>query len=188
MKLTKTLKYLTLTAATIALFATTSDAADTLTVDITADVANSISLTQVDPLDFGTLIAITHNAFSASATIATAGTIGFATGGAPALVAQASGTPTAAEVTMAGVTGATINITLNNLVNPTDGTDTLLMSLFVLDINDGGDAAITLGTPVTHTATASDTLEIGATLTTPIQAAQLTDGTFAGTFDVVASY
>ncbi|MAS86495.1 MAG: hypothetical protein CMH30_00750 [Micavibrio sp.] len=188
MKLTKTLKYLTLTAATVALFATTSDAADTLTVNITADVANSITLTQVTPLDFGTLIAITDNANSASATIATDDSISFATGGAPALVAQASGSPTAAEVSAAGVTGATINFTMNNLINPTDGTDTLAMSAFTVDINGAGSAAVTLGTPIPYTATALDTYEIGATLTTPVQATQLTDGTFAGTVDVVVSY
>lgn len=182
-------KTLTLTTALAAvMFSGPLLAANVATVPVNVTVQNAITMTNVDPLEFGTIIAINDATQTASATVATNDALTFATTGAPALMSAISGTPTAGEITTAGFAGATINMTLNNVVDPTDGTDTLTLSAFTRDVNGGGSTATTAGTPFTYTATALDTILIGATITTPAQATQIADGAYTGSFDLVASY
>lgn len=186
---TLNLKALTLTTAMAAvLFSSPLLAADTATVPVNVTVQNAITLTNVDPLDFGSIIAINDAVETATVTVATNDGITFGTTGAPALTAAAGGTPTAGEITSAGVVGATINMTLNSVVDPTDGTSTLVLSAFNRDVNGGGSTATTPGTPFTYTATALDTILIGATITTPASGTQIGDGAYVGSFDLVASY
>jgi len=165
-----------------------SHAQNVITVPVNATVQNAITLALIDPLQFGTIIAINDAVETASVTISTGDAQSFATTSAPALTGAVTGTPTAAEVTSAGVIGATINLTVNNVVNPTDGTDTFTLDTFIQNVNGAGDTPVVVGTPFAHTALALDTILIGATITTPAQAAQIADGTYAGSFDIVASY
>lgn len=183
------LKTLALATATASVFfAGSAMAQNVVTVPVNATVQNAITMALVNPLEFGTIIAINDLTQSATALVSTAGVLTVGTTGAPAFTAAVSGTPTAGQVTLAGVVGATINVTLNNVVDPTDGTDTLTLGSFLRDVNGGGSTPVVVGTPFTHTALALDTVLIGATLTTPAQAAVIGDGAYAGSFDIVASY
>lgn len=183
------IKTLALATATASIFfAGSAMAQNVVTVPVNATVQNAITMTLVDPLDYQTIVAINDGTQTANAIIATDDSITFNTTGAPAFTQQAAGTPTAGEITMAGVTGATINVTLNNVVQPTDGTDTFTLDTFVRSVNGAADAATTPGTPFAVTATALDTIVVGATLTTPAQAAQIADAPYVGSFDIVASY
>lgn len=176
------------TAAASVFFAGSAMAQNVVTVPVNATVQNAITLTLVDPLDYATIVAINDGTQTATASVATTDAITFGTTGAPAFTQAATGTPTAGEITVAGVVGATINMTLNNVVDPTDGTDTLTLGTFLRDVNGGGSTATTAGVAFTYTATALDTILIGATITTPAQPAQIADGAYAGSFDLVASY
>lgn len=185
----RALKLLALTTAlALPLLSGPSHAQNTVTVPVTATVQNAITLTLVDPLNYGTIIAINDGTQTATANVATTDALTFTTTGAPALTAAATGTPTAGEITIAGVVGATINLTIQTVVDPTDGTDTLALSAFLTDVNGGGSTARTVGTSFAHTALALDTMLIGATITTPAQPGQIGDGAYAGSFDVLASY
>jgi hypothetical protein len=135
------------TALATTMFATQASAQNVVTVPATATVQNAITLTQNAPMAYGTILAINDGAQTASAALATDDTVAFATTGAPAIMSQATGTPTAAEISVAGVTGATINLTIDAVVSPTDGTDTLTLSSFLASINGGADVTVTTGTP-----------------------------------------
>ena len=176
------------TALATTMFAAQASAQNVVTVPATATVQNAITLTAATPMAFATILAINDATEIANMVIATDSSVTFPTSGAPAIMGQVSGTPSAAEVTVGGVSGATINLTINNVVDPTDGTDTLDLNTFTADINAAGSAGVTVGTPVPYTATASDTVLIGATLSTPAQALIVGDGLYTGSFDVVASY
>lgn len=182
----KTLALATATASF--LFAGSAMAQNVQTVPVNATVQNAITMTLNSPMDFGTIVAINNATQTASASMATTGVVTFATTGAPAFAQQASGTPAAASVGLAGITGATINIVLNNVVAPINGTDVFGIGTFLRDVNGAGSTATTPGTSYTYTATAADTILIGARLTTPTQAALIADGAYVGSFDLVASY
>ena len=185
----RALKLLALsTVLALPLLSGPSHAQNTVTVPVNATVQNAITMTLVDPLDYATIIAINDGTQTATAVLDTADGLTFATTGAPALTAAATGTPTSGEITVAGVVGATINLTIQNVVDPTDGTDTLALSLFQVDVNGGGAGAQVAGVSFAHTALALDTILFGATITTPAQPAQIGDGAYAGSFDVIASY
>jgi spore coat protein U-like protein len=189
MRKLKTLKIIALsTVLAFPMLAGQAQAQNSVTVPVTATVQNAITVSLVNPLNFGTILAINDAAQTATATVATTDALTFGTSGAPAITAAVTGTPTAGEVTLAGSVGATINVTINAVVSPTDGTDTLTLSTFFTDVNGGGSTARTPGTPFAHTALALDTVLIGATLTTPAQPALIGDGAYAGSFDIVASY
>lgn len=167
----------------------TAQAQNVVTVPVNATVQNAITLTLVDPLSYGTIVAINDGTQTATSTVAPdTSAMTHTTTGAPAIMAPATGTPTAGEITVAGVVGATINLTIDTVVDPTDGTDTLALSAFTTDINGGGSTARTVGTAFGYTATALDTVNIGATITTPAQPAQIGDGAYAGSFNITASY
>ncbi len=176
------------TALALPLLSSPAQAQNSVTVPVTATVQNAITVSLVDPLNYGTILAINDAAQTATAVVATTDALTFGTSGAPAITAAVSGTPTAGEVTLAGSVGATINVTINAVVSPTDGTDTLTLGAFFTDVNGGGSTSRTPGTPFSHTALALDTILIGATLTTPAQPALIGDGAYAGSFDIVASY
>lgn len=176
------------TAIATTMFAAQASAQNVVTVPATATVQNAITLTQNAPMAYGTIIAINDGAQTATAALATDDTVVFTTTGAPALMAQATGSPTAAEIGVAGVNGATINLTIDSVVNPTDGTDTLTLASFLASVNGAADVTVTTGTPFSYTATAADIVEIGASLTTPAQPVQIGDGLYTGSFDFTASY
>ena len=176
------------TAMATTMFSAQAFAQNVVTVPATATVQNAITMTQNTPMAFATLVAINDGTEQATATLAPDSSISFATSGPPAIMQQANGTPTAADISLAGVNGSTINLTLSNVVSPTDGTDTLTLNNFQYTVNGSVAAGLTPGVAVSYTATASDTLLIGADLVTPAQPAQIADGAYTGSFDITASY
>jgi len=176
------------TAMTTMFLSGTSMAQNVTTVPVNATVQNAITLAVINPLNFGTIVAINDSTETATASVATTDAITFTRTNAPAFSQAVGGTPSAGEVTLDGVVGATINVTLNNIVAPTDGTDTFTIGTWLYDVNGAGSTSITPGTPITYTATALDTFLVGATITTPAQAGLIGDGAYVGSFDLVASY
>ena len=157
-------------------------------VPVNASVQNAITLAVINPLNYGTIVAINDATETATAAVSTADAITFTRTNAPAFSQAVGGTPSAGEITLDGVVGATINVTLNNVTAPTLGTDIFTIGSWVYSVNGSTSASITPGTPVTYTATALDTLLVGATITTPAQATLIADGAYVGSFDIVASY
>ena len=185
------LRIMALTALSATAFYATAADAQTVTVPASATVANTITVVTAAPLEYGTLIAINEAANTASIAINTQDTLGTpaSTGGNAKIIATA-GTPTSAQIDVTGVSGNAMELQISNVVNPTDGTDTLSLGSFVYSV-DGGttETPIALDTVFTLTANgAAQPVEIGATLTTPAQAALIGDGTYNGSFDFIASY
>lgn len=173
------------------MFVSGAQAADTVTVPVTATVANAITIATNTPLNFGTLIAINDDTLAATMEVDTASATTFATGGAPALFVQAAGTPTAADVSVTGVNGATVNLTIENVTDPihTNGTDILALSGWLQSVAGNAEAGATVDNAFTMTADGTaQTVLIGATITTPVQADQIEDGAYTGSFDLTASY
>ena len=176
-------------ALSTTMFASNAFSADIATIPVTATVQNAISLNVVTPMSFGTIYAIANGTQTASAVLSTASVQSYTRTAAPAIAGLVSGVPSAAEITVVGVSGATINLTINGVVNPVgpvDG-DILTLHSFTADINGAGSAPRVIGTPFSYTATASDTILIGASLRTPLQAS-IEDGLYEGQFNLVASY
>ncbi len=168
------------------------------TANMTADVSVQNTLTVATPsqLNFGTIAAVRDAAQTATVSIDTAGAVTVASGGGTAATAIIDGASIAAgQVTIAdGADGATLNIVINNVVDPVNGTESFVLDDFVTSWNNGADATQTIGTSFTEVFdsafnTGINSLDIGATLTTTLGAGTAyTDGAYAGTYDVVFSY
>jgi len=172
--------------------------ANAQTANMTADVTvqNTLTLTTPAQLNFGTIAAIRDATQTATVSIDTAGTATVASGGGVAATAIVDDTAiSAAQVTIAdGADGATLNITINNVVDPVNGTESFVLDDFTTSWNNGADSAQVIGTAFTETFDSAfgggtNTLDIGATITTTLAAGTpYTDGAYAGTYDVVFSY
>jgi len=166
------------------------------TVPMTADVTvlNTLTLTPVTQLNFGTVAAAGDPALQATFTVNTDGTFATATAGAALLEAVDSTAVSAGQITVAdGADGATINITIDNVVDPVNTGESFELDSFVTNYNGIGDNGRVIGTPFTETFDAAfgggvNTLDIGATISTTVGAAAYTDNAYAGTYDVIFSY
>lgn len=177
-----------------------SGAAHAQTENVTATVVvqNTMTITEVDPLDFGTVVAISDATDVASLAIdATTDALLATTTGAPAVFAVIDNTTaSAAEITVEDAAdAATINITINNVVNPISGASAFALRTTGWETawNGGATTARTAGTPFSYVYSAAfgggtNVLDIGATLDTQTTVATYADGTYAGSFDVVFSY
>ena len=182
-------------ALTIGTFATDAKAQ---TANMTADVTvlNTLTLATPAQLNFGTIAAVRDAALTATVTVDTAGAISTATGGGTAVTAVVDGAAVSAgQVTIAdGADGATINIVINNVVDPVNGAESFVLDQFNTSYNGNAAVARTIATPFAETfdgafGGGTNTLDIGATLTTTLGAGTAyTDGAYAGTYDVVFSY
>ncbi len=195
MKISKAFHYLYLGAGCAALLVSAGSVnAQTATVDVDLVVQNTLTLTVVDNLNFGTIVAIGDAVDTASLPITTAGVLGPATTtGAPAVIAivdNALALP--AQVTVEdGADGATINLDIQAVVNPTDGTSSFLLDTFFTSYNGGAATARTAGTPWTQVFSSAfgggvNTLDIGASVTT--NSVAFADAAYDGGFNVVFSY
>ena len=192
-----TLKKSLLASAAILLSVSVSQnvEAQTVTVGATAVVSNDLTLTVNAPLNFGSFIAIggtTPGTDDAIISIATDGTLTASTiGGNGVNAAIIDDTAaTAAEIEIAdGAPGATINVEIDNVTNPTDGTDTLVLDDFITSLDGGGNNPRTLATPfsISYGNPGPSTMLFGASLTTQVAGA-LNDGNYVGSFDVTYSY
>lgn len=168
------------------------------TANMTADVAvqNTLTLATPTQLNFGTIAAIRDASNTATVSVDTAGAGTVASGGGAAATAIVDDSLIAAgQITVAdGADGATLNITINNVVDPVNGTESFVLDDFTTSWNNGADQVQVIGTGFTETFDAAfgagtNTLDIGATITTTLGAGTAySDGSYAGTYDVVFSY
>lgn len=195
-----TFKFLAVAAIayTALTFASGNAQAQTESVTATVAVQNTLTITEVDPLDFGTVVAISDATDVATLTIdATTDALLTSTTGAPAVFAVVDNTTaSAAQITVEDAAeAATINITINNVTNPISGASTFILrpAGWETSWNGGATTARTAGTPFGYVYSTAfgggtNTLDIGATLDTNTAVATYTDGTYSGSFDVVFSY
>lgn len=168
--------------------------AQTVTVGATAEVSNELTITATTPMNFGEFIAIAGATPGTDDAIITLGTDNSITPstigtGANAAVIDAS-LATAAVIDIAdGAPGATINVTIDSVVNPTDGTDSLTLDDFVTSTDTGADQTRTIGTPftITYANPGPSQMLIGAALTTNAAGA-VGSGTYTGSFDITFAY
>lgn len=169
--------------------------AQTAPVTATVDVLNSLTLTTVTNLNFGRVAAVGDTGNTASVVVSSAGVDSVSTTGGAAVTAMIDNSAvSAAQISVADAADtATLNIDIQSVVDPTDGTDTFTLAGFSTSWNGGAPAAQTAGTPWTETFIAAtgpnlNTLDIGASLTTVNPSGVYGDGVYNGGFDVVFSY
>lgn len=176
-------------------FAPSMAQAQTEPVTATVVVQNTLTITEVDPLDFGTVAAISDAANTANLAIdAATGVLSATTTGAPATFAVIDST-TASQALLTvedAADGASINIEINNVVNPLFGGNAFDLTDWETSWNGGAVTARTVATPFAYPfslifGTANE-LRIGASVETQTAVATYADGTYAGSFDVVFSY
>ncbi len=180
--------------AALAMSAGTANAQTTEPVTATVQVLNAITVTEVDPLDFGIVAVISHNVNTATLTInPLTDALTTATTGAPATFAVVDGTnASAASLTIEdAAVGAALNYTIGNVVNPISGGNAFTLNGWQVSYNGGVAAARTAGTAFPHTFTlapAPNTIDIGANLVTQVGVALYPDATYTGSFDLTVSY
>ena len=181
---------------TLGILAPQSALAQTESVNATVVVQNALTITEVDPLDFGTVAAISDGTDIATLAIdANTGALAATTTGAPAVFAVVDNTTASrAQITVEDAAdGATLNFTINNVVNPIFGGNAFLLTGWETSWNGGGTTAQVAGTPFQYVFSNAynagvNELNIGAEIRTQITVPTYADGTYSGSFDVVASY
>lgn len=199
MKNLKNVRYaIAILAACAGMTIATDAKAQTENINISLTVSNLLNITEVTPLNFGTLAAFKDTVGANVATIALspAGVLGAPVNNSPAVIAVIDGsTATQAELTVTdGADNASINIEIDNVVAPTNGT-AFALTAWMTSWNGAAATARTPGTPWTQVFDADflgaglgSSLEIGATLNTVAGGAQYVDNTYTGNFDVIFSY
>lgn len=185
-------------ALAVGVIGSTSVQAQTQNILVEATVSNTLTLGGTN-MNFGTFAMFSDTTETATVTIDVAGNVTAAASGTPAAAAVIDDTTAAAgQVTIAdGAPGATLNITIDNVTDPTNGADTLVLDGFTTSYN-GVTPAVpqTIGAAFTVTfddtfGSGVNTLDIGATLTSPtaaVGALSDTPGLYSGDFDVIVSY
>lgn len=181
-------------AATI-VFSTHAQA-QTEPVVATVTVQNALTITEVDPLDFGTVAVISDAAETATLTInPVTDALSTTTTGAPAVFAVIdSATATAANITVEDAAdGAALQIQINNVTNPLYGGSAFTLTNWTTSWNGGPATGRTVATPFSYVWTSGfasgvNTIDIGAGLVTQTSVALYADGLYTGSFDVVFSY
>ena len=166
------------------------------TVPMTADVTvlNTLTLTPVTQLNFGTVAAAGDPALQATMTVNTDGTFATAPAGVALIESVDATALSAAQITVAdGADGATINITIDNVVDPVNKGEFFALDSFVTNYNSIGDAGQVIATPFQVTfdnafGGGTNVLDIGATISTTVGVGAYTDNAYAGTYDVIFSY
>jgi hypothetical protein len=184
-------------AVAVAALAITTGSVQAQTQAVTADVTvlNTLTLAAASDLNWGTIAAVGDTGNVAVVAIGTDGVLAAPVNGGAAVIAIVDNAlATAGQITVAdGADGATINVDIQNVVDPTDGTDVFTLDTFFTSYNGGADTARTAGTPFTATYDSAfgggtNTLDIGASLTTIDPSTAYGDGAYTGGFDVVFSY
>lgn len=197
----KNVRYAMSVLAAVAAFGMVTEAkAQTETVDVSVTVSNLLTLTVVDNINFGTIVAFKDTvALGETATlrVLTTGLLAApTTTGAPAVIAvlDNSSVTRGRILVEDGAETAVLNVNIPALsvVNPVSGGLTFTLGGFRTSWNGAAATDRTAGTPWTQiyadNAGAGSTLDIGATITTVAGGAQYTDGTYSGSFDVVFAY
>lgn len=176
-------------------FAPSMANAQTEAVTATVTVQNTLTTAVVDNMDFGTIAAISSGATTATATLnGVTDVVTTASGGAPAVVAMIDNTAVqGANLTVEdGADGAAIQITIDNVTNPTFGGASFTLAQFTTSWNGAAAQPAVIGTAFARNFAAAfgggtNTLDIGATLTTT-PTTTYTDGVYPGSFEVTFSY
>ena len=197
MQISSRTKYMALALGAVVIFSQTDSAqAQTVNMTVGAEVLNTLTISEVASLHFGDIIAVSSATHNATATVNTAGTLAVGTSGATATAGIVDNAlASAAQLTVEdGGDGATVNITIDNVTNPTLGPSTFTTSVWNFNYNSGATIVnpATPGTsdPVTFSTAFGggvNTLNIGATITAA-GATVFADGTYSGDFDVIFSY
>lgn len=152
------------------------------TFNATATVNNTITLTETQPLHFGTLYAKVGGGAGdvESLTMTPGGTITYGgTGTISKLISLGGQTPGIIAISgMAATT--TVNVVSGTPVNLSNGNPAV--ATFVLTVTDD-----TAGT-VTTDATGNATINVGGTITTQDTANTYQNGTYTGSYNVTVSY
>ena len=196
MKTKLTAKVLLAVAGIAALTFSGNAQAQTANVTAAVTVQNALTLTVVNNINFGIVAAISDAAQTATLDIdATTNALAASTTGAPAVFASIDSTAAkGGDITVEdGANGATINITINNVIDPISGPSAFTLARFETAYNAGATVSRTAGTPFTATfdtayASGVNNLAIGAGITTKTTVATYADATYNGSFDVVFSY
>ena len=186
------LRIMALTALSATALLTAGDALSqqTAVVDATVTVVNSVNITAGTPLNYGTLLVITDDPDQSSILLGSDGSLGAPSNPGNAIITVVSGTPTAGTVNITGAENSTVNVSVDNLDHPTDGSDPFTLSAFRVLVPGEADQPITMGSgSVSFTAdgTAQE-VAFGATLTSPVSSTAIAETTYAGQFIVTASY
>lgn len=194
MKRLKNVRYaIAIVAACAAMGVATDAKAQTENVNVSLQVSNLLTITEVSPLNFGILAAFKDGVNVATIAMSPAGVLGAPVNNSPAVFAVIDNTAaTAAELTVQdGADNASINIEIDNVVAPINVTAFALTD-WMSSWNGAAATARTPGTPWSQVyldnAGAGSVLEIGATLNTVAGGAQYVDNTYTGNFDVIFSY
>lgn len=187
----KNVRYAMSVLAAVAAFGMVTEAkAQTATVDVDVSVQNTVTLNVSADMNFGTIVAIGADPEVASIAIGTDNVLGAPTNNAPAYIAPANSAAASRgqiEVTD-GATGATINMTITNVVQPTDGTSVFALGSFQTSWNGGAPSAQVVDASWSRVLAAGmNVLNIGATLST-VANETYANGAYDGGFDVVFSY
>lgn len=182
-------------AAVAALGFSTQAHAQTASMDATVVVSNLLTLVEDSQLNFGTIVAFKDTVGANVATIVMNpdGTLGAPTNNSPAVIAVLDNAlATEAQITVTdGAEGASLNLEIDNVVAPINGTAFTLTN-WRTSWNGAAATARTAGTPwvqvYADNAGAGSVLQIGATLGTVAGGAQYVDNTYTGSFDVIFSY
>lgn len=206
MNLASLKKSATLSALLVALAAMYSDEVmavsyqlgDPVTVSVTATVENSVDVTIVNGLSFGTIGAVADTTDVASLVIDPDSTPhedagdGWLGASQAAIVVDPSSTqPAAATITVTGFDTTTIYVTYSNIDHPTDGTQNFILTDLLDDLAVPGsyDGTTRVNGQGTTDGSGDLTFHIGGTLqTTTAAAVAYADGAYNGSFDVTFSY
>lgn len=197
MKSLKNVRYAIAVIATCTAMGMTTDAnAQTANMTIGVQVQNTMTLTRDKQMDFGKIIAIPDTTDTASIALdPVTGVLGVpTTTGTPAYIAVIDNTTQKeGQITVTqAADGATINLNIQNVVNPFNAALNFTIGSWRTSWNAGAAVARTPGTPWTQiyadNAGAGSVLDVGATLTTALTATPYNDVAYAGAYDVVFSY
>lgn len=181
----------------LVLAATSSNYAQAQSTPVVAsvEVSNTLTLATTQELNFGDIVAVGATGNTASVVITPAGVLSTPapSGGTAASAIVDNAAATNANITIADGADTTINVDIQAVVNPTDGTDTFTLGAFFTSFNGDTSTSRTAGSPWTETfdgafGGGTNTLDIGATLTTVDPSGVYGDGTYTGGFNVVFSY
>lgn len=198
----RTLKVSALALGTIALATAGQSAlAQTAAITATATLQNTVTLVVANQMNYGTVAVVPgdagDNSEDVTVAITAAGVVTVTPGAnesAGAVVDNTAASAANIEVT-AFADGATINIDIQAVVSPTDGTGTLTFTntAFSAAWNGGAAGAQTGGTPWTQVLDFSynagtNTLDLGASVVGEDDGSTYADGVYTGGFNVVFNY
>lgn len=180
-------------AAAFLCIASTAPAWAQETVPVTASVQNTVTVTATQGMNFGTIVAIPDGG-DVTAVMATDGTltVSGASTATGATVDDSAAQPAIVTVTDASE-GATLQVTIDGVVDPVNGSESFGMATFQYRRNgELSEQSASVSTPFDLTyadnSGAGSTITIGATLTGTNGDSFTATTPYVGSFDVTVTY